>query len=77
MGRVPPVPPEESGEDDDFDDEDFGVLEEDTYERLHKPGKNDRLPRKFGRERERSGPRPKRDHHHGRPSRREHDRDED
>ncbi len=77
MGGVPPVPPEQSGEDDEFDDDDLGISEEDTYERLHKPSKSDRLPRKLRREDERPGPRPKRDRHHGRPSHREHRRDED
>ena len=76
MGRLPPVPPEQSGE-DETDDDDFGLLEEETYERLHKPGKSDRLPRKFRMEDERPGPRPKRDRHHGRPPKRQHGRDDD
>lgn len=77
MGRVPPVPPEESGEDNELDEDDFGEFEEETYERLHKPGKNDRLPRKFRREEDRPGPRPKRDHRHGRPAKREPPDDKD
>lgn len=77
MGRVPPVPPEEPGEDDQFDEDDSGFIEEETYERLHKPGKSDRLPRKFRREEGWPGPRPKRDHRHGRPAKGEPPDDKD
>jgi hypothetical protein len=76
MGR-PPVPPEESGDDDEFDDDEFDEFDDDTFEKRHQAGKSRRPLKKFRREPERAGPRPKRDDPHGRPPRREHRWDED
>lgn len=71
MGGTPTVPPEPSGDDDDFDDFDDDDFDPDDFPVRHMTDKSDRPLKKLRRHDERPGSRQKRDGHPARTSKRD------